>query len=305
MIIFILSLFLTYLISLLVMPLLKKFKCEQSVSRSLERHISKEGTPTMGGLIFIIPFIILTIRYKVNILLIIPAILYAILGFIDDYIKIKYSNNKGLSIIQKFLLELLIAIIFYFLYLISGYSNEICIFNYSFDIGFLYGIWVLFMLVSFTNAVNITDGLDGLCTGLTIIFLLGFLIIIKNNDIISAIIIIIASLIIFLFYNKYPAKVFMGDIGSLFLGSFMVCISFLIKKEYLLVIIGSVFILEIFSSFIQVISIKLFHKKIFKKAPLHHHFEEFNISERIIVLLFYLLGITMLLIGIVLEKIIA
>ena len=113
---FFISLTLTYLISLLVIPLLKKFKCGQIVSRSLERHLLKEGTPTMGGFIFIIPFIILSIIYKVNILLIIPSFLYAILGFIDDYIKVKVGNNKGLSILQKFLLELLLAIIFYFLY---------------------------------------------------------------------------------------------------------------------------------------------------------------------------------------------
>ena len=300
---FFISLTLTYLISLLVIPLLKKFKCGQIVSRSLERHLLKEGTPTMGGFIFIIPFIILSIIYKVNILLIIPSFLYAILGFIDDYIKVKVGNNKGLSILQKFLLELLIAIIFYFLYLIMGYSNEICIFNNCINVSFIYGIWVLIMLVSFTNAVNISDGLDGLCVGLSIILLIGYLILINEISIVYGIIILLGGLIIFFMYNKYPAKVFMGDLGSLFLGSFLVCISFLIKKEYLLIIMGSVFIFEIFSSFIQVISIKYFNKKVFKKAPFHHHLEELNIKESNIVYLFYLMGILMMIIGITLEKI--
>jgi len=302
---FIFSLILTYLLSLLIFPLLKKLKFRQSVSRSLERHLLKEGTPTMGGFIFIIPFIIMSFIYKINILLVIPSILYAILGFIDDYLKIKEENNRGLSIIQKFLLELIIAILFYYLYLIKGNSNELCIFNKCFDISFIYGIWVLIMLVGFTNAVNITDGLDGLCSGLTIIFLLGFLLIVKINNISLGIIIVIASLIVFLLYNKYPAKVFMGDLGSLFLGSFMVCISFLIKKEYLLIIMGSVFIIEILSSFIQVISIRIYNKKIFKKAPLHHHFEEFNIPEKKVVIYFYMFGILVMLIGLLLEKIIA
>ncbi len=258
----------------------------------------------MGGFIFIIPFIILSIIYKINILLIIPSLFYATLGFIDDFIKIKYSNNKGLSIIQKFLLELFIAVLFYYLYLISGNSNELCLFSNCFDISFIYGIWVLIMLVSFTNAVNITDGLDGLCSGLSIILLLGLLLINKINNISLSILIVIASLLVFLLYNKYPAKVFMGDLGSLFLGSFIVCISFLIKKEYLLIIMGSVFIVEIFSSFIQVISIRLFNKKVFKKAPLHHHFEEYNISEKKVVLYFYVFGILVMVIGLLIEKLI-
>ena len=304
MMIFVFSLLLTYLVSLIIFPLLKKFNCRQSVSRSLERHLLKEGTPTMGGFIFIIPFIILSIIYKINILLVIPSLFYATLGFIDDFIKIKYSNNKGLSIIQKFLLELFIAVLFYYLYLISGNSNELCLFNNCFDISFIYGIWVLIMLVSFTNAVNITDGLDGLCSGLSIILLLGFLLINKMNNISLSISIVIASLLVFLLYNKYPAKVFMGDLGSLFLGSFIVCISFLIKKEYLLIIMGSVFIVEIFSSFIQVISIRLFNKKVFKKAPLHHHFEEYNISEKKVVLYFYVFGILVMVIGLLIEKLI-
>ena len=297
--IFIESILITYIISLIVIPLLNKLNCKQNVSRSLERHLNKDGTPTMGGFIFIIPFIILSIIYKINILLIIPSLLYALLGFIDDYIKIIKGNNKGLSIMNKFLLELLIAIIFYFLYRYYGNSNELCIFNKCFDINFIYGIWILCMLVGFTNAVNITDGLDGLCTGLSFILLIGFLFIINHKE--YSILILLGSLIIFLKYNFFPAKVFMGDLGSLFLGSFMVCISFLIKKEYLLIIMGSVFILEILSSFIQVISIKFFNKKIFLKAPLHHHFEELNIPERNIVLYYYTIGILMVIIGIIIN----
>ncbi len=300
--IFLLAFFLTYLLSLIILPLISNLNCRQNVSRTLERHISKNGTPTMGGFIFIIPFLVLSIFFKINILLIIPSILYAILGFIDDFKKIKYHNNKGLSITQKFLFELSIAIVFYYLYLIKGHSNEIYLFNYSVDIGFIYGIWTLLMFVGFTNAVNITDGLDGLLTGLSIILLTGFLWIIQNTNIIVGTIIIIGALIVFLYLNKHPAKIFMGDLGSLFLGAYIVSMSFVIKKEYLLIIIGFVFIIEILSSFIQVICIKLFHKKIFLKAPLHHHFEELNISEKRIVYYFYVFGLVMMIIGLLLEK---
>ena len=296
--IIVISLVLSTLVSIILFPVLERFNCHQSVSRSIERHLKKDQTKTMGGIIFVVPYLLLSIYFKVNILLIIQPILYSLLGFYDDYMKVKEKNNEGLSITIKFILELIIALIFYFIYLINGYSNNFCLNHYCFDIGFIYGIWVLFFFCLFTNAVNITDGLDGLVGGLSIILLWGFTFIIRD---VTSIIILISGLIIFMFYNHYPAKIFMGDLGSLFLGAYFASLSLILKKESFLIIGGMLFILELLSSFLQIISIKLFNRKIFLKAPLHHHFEEKNYPEKKIVSLFYLIGVIFLIISLIIE----
>lgn len=298
------SIIISIILGYIIIPILKRKKSTQYISREInKRHLKKEGTPTMGGIIFIISTILcLLMLYYFNIIsisvnliiLLIIFLFYSIIGFIDDYLKIKYHDNKGLSIISKFFLQVIIAIIFYLLYVLENNSTSIAIFNIEIDLKVFYGIFILFFLVGISNAVNITDGLDGLCGGLSLIAFLTFgFIAIKCSYIlgykeISLFCFSIAgSLIGYLFFNFYPAKVFMGDLGSLSLGATLATIAILLKKEALSIIIFLPFIIEMLSSLFQIISIRIINKKIFLKSPLHHHFEELGYTETEIIKLFY------------------
>lgn len=316
----IISLMLGFIVSIvlgfILIPYLRKINLSQSVSRHLnERHLLKNGTPTMGGFIFIgSVLIILIVFYLFNkieininfIILLFIFISYGLIGFIDDYLKISKKNNEGLSILKKFLLEMIIAIVFFMLFMISGNNTKIEIFNMIIDIKFLYGFLILFLLAGFSNAVNITDGLDGLCAGLCAISFMTYGIIAFNSSYIIGYeelgvfcFILSGSLIGFLFFNFYPAKIFMGDLGSLILGATLATLAILLKQELSLVFIGFVYIVELLSSMLQVIGIKIFHKKFFLKSPLHHHFEELNYCESDIIKIFYTIGLFFSLIALI------
>ena len=300
---------LSALMGLILLPLLQKINARQTVSNFInKRHLKKNGTPTLGGLIFIIPplitLFILYLRNSItlnsNLIIIIFVFLsYAALGLIDDLLKIKYHNNKGLSIKIKMLIELFIAIIFYLIYVNNGGSSalEVTLFGLHFEMGWGYPLFVLFLLTATTNAVNITDGLDGLCGGLSAMAFLaygviswGSIYITGNQDIAIFSFTLAGSIIGFLLYNSHPAKVFMGDTGSLALGGALASIAILTHHEISLAIIGGVFVIETLSSMIQLIAIKKFSRKVFIKAPLHHHFEELGWSETDIVKLFWVVG---------------
>ena len=295
---------------LIFIPLLKKFNIGQMVSREInERHLKKEGTPTMGGIIFIIPVIIslillylkgsITISYNL-IILILVFIAYALLGGVDDYLKIRFKNNAGISIVTKFLLQMIIALVFFYFFMRSGGSTTLrfTALNLVIPLGWMFGIFILFLLVGTTNAVNITDGLDGLAGGLCAISFLAYGIISWNcgwlegyQEIAIFCFLVVGSLFGFLVFNLHPARVFMGDLGSLALGGALATIAILTRHELSLAIIGGVFVIETLSSFIQIIGIRRFNKKVFLKAPLHHHFEELKWSEGDIVKLFYVIGL--------------
>ena len=296
------------LLGFIIVPYMKKLKASQSVSKHLnERHLAKEGTPTMGGFIFVgavtflFGFFFLTGKTSWNasiIILFIIFLSYATIGFLDDYKKIKQRNNGGLSILSKFLFEIIIAVIFFALYILSGNNTNIQLFNFVIDLRFLYGFLILLMLTGTSNAVNITDGLDGLCVGLCAISFLTYGIIAFNSNFIMGYeeigvfcFVLSGALLGFLFFNFYPAKIFMGDLGSLALGASLATVAILLKKEVSLIIIGLVYILETISSFIQIVGIKLFNKKIFLKSPLHHHFEELGFCESDIIKFFYTIGL--------------
>lgn len=295
---------------LIFIPLLKKLHIGQMVSREINvRHLVKEGTPTMGGIIFIIPvllsLILLYINKSINLsynltILIFTFLAYAILGGIDDFLKVKFKNNAGLSIVTKFLLQMIIALIFFYLFMRAGGSTTLrfTALNIIIPLGWMFGIFILFLLVGTTNAVNITDGLDGLAAGLSAIAFLAYGIISWNcgwlegyQEIAIFCFILVGSLFGFLVFNSHPAKVFMGDLGSLALGGALATIAILTRHELSLAIIGGVFVVETLSSFIQIISIRRFNKKIFLRAPLHHHFEELKWNENDIVKLFYVVGL--------------
>ena len=307
---------LSILIGIFLIPFLKKSKVNQRLSIYLEKeHNSKKNTPTFGGIIFIIPTLIvsfiLLILNKTNIsynllIILITFLLYGLIGFIDDYLIIKKNNNKGLSEDKKFLLQLIVSVIFFYLFLKAG--NEpllwIHIFNLKLNIGFLYGLFILFVLVSSSNAVNLTDGLDGLACGLSIISLTTFGIITINTgwlegyiEITLFIFTLVGSLLGFLFFNINPAKIFMGDTGSLALGSILGSVAILTRHEILLILIGIVFVIETLSCIIQRIYYKFTKKRIFLMTPIHHSFEKKGYSEVSIVRLFWLIGLISSLIG--------
>ena len=308
---------LSLITGMIIIPILKKHKCGQYVSHKItERHLAKEGTPTMGGFIFIIPVILsliilyfkgsISISYNL-IIIIITFLLYGLLGFIDDFLKVKYHNNKGLSIVVKFLLEMIIALVFFYLFMKSGGDStlRVTFLNVAIPLGWAFGIFILFFLVGTTNAVNITDGLDGLAAGLSAIAFLAYGIISWNcgwlegyQEIAVFCFLLVGALLGFLVFNSYPAKVFMGDLGSLALGAALASIAIITRHELSLAIIGGVFVIETLSSLIQIISIRHFNKKVFLMAPLHHHFEKLGWSEPDIIKLFWVVGFLLAMIAI-------
>ncbi len=302
---------------LIFIPLLKKFNIGQKVSRTInERHLEKEGTPTMGGIIFIFPtlfsllllYINKSITWNTNLfILVFVFIAYALLGGIDDFIKVKQKNNKGLSIVTKFLIQMIIALVFFYFFMKNGGKStlEFTALNLIIPLGWTFGIFILFLLVGTSNAVNITDGLDGLCGGLSAIAFVAYGIISWNcgwlegyQEIAIFCFLIVGSLLGFLVYNSHPAKVFMGDLGSLALGGALATIAILTRHELSLAIIGGVFVIETLSSLIQIFLIRKFNKRLFLKAPLHHHFEELNWCENDIVKLFYVVGLLLAMVAI-------
>ena len=296
--------------ALIIIPILKKLHAAQTLSIYLQRtHKAKEGTPTMGGLIFIIPTITITLIFallnKIEItytliIILFTFISYAIIGLIDDYLIIKRHNNKGLTKNQKFSLQVLVAIIFFYLFMKSGNEPLLWIHSLNFkqNIGWLYGIFILFVLVASSNAVNLTDGLDGLAGGLSAISFLTFGIISWNTgwlegyeDIAIFAFTLIGSLLGFLLFNTNKAKIFMGDTGSLCLGATLGAYAITTRHELLLVVIGLVFVLETLSCLIQIISYKLTKKRIFPMTPIHHTFEKLGIKETDIVKIFWTIGL--------------
>ena len=318
----VLGLMLGFVLSLvaavILIPLLKKLHVGQSVSKLInERHLKKDGTPTIGGLIFIIPTILImlilylrgSIVFNSNLIILIFVFLaYGALGFIDDFLKVKYHNNDGLSIGVKFLLQTAIAVVFYIIYRNNGGDSNLVISSLGINVslGWAFGLFILLVLVGTTNAVNISDGLDGLAGGLSVVAIMAYGVIAWGSKWISGYqeiaifaFVLCGAILGFLVFNTHPAKVFMGDTGSLALGGALATIAILTKHELSLLLIGGVFVVETLSSAIQIIAIRKFHKKVFLKAPLHHHFEELGWEETDIVKLFWVVGLFLAMIGII------
>ncbi len=301
---------LSIITGVILIPLLRKLHFGQSVSLTLgERHLKKNGTPTIGGLIFIIPTIISllllwfrgSIEMTSNLMIVLFVFIsYALLGLADDLLKIVFKNNKGLSIMFKLLMQTVIALVFFYIFIRNGGVPEIRIsaINLYIYMGWTYGLFILFLLVGSSNAVNITDGLDGLAGGLSAIAFLAYGLIAWNTtwlagyqEIAIFCFVLIGALLGFLVFNTHPAKVFMGDTGSLALGGSLAAIAILTRHELSLAVVGGVFVIETLSSLIQIIAIRKFHKKIFKMAPLHHHFEKLGWEENDIVKMFWIVGL--------------
>lgn len=300
---------LSIITGLVLIPILKKLKAKQHVSQYVgERHLAKEGTPTIGGLIFIIPTIISlillylkgSIEISSNLIIVLFVFLsYGLLGFLDDYKKIKEHNNKGLSISTKLIIQNFIALVFFYIFMNNGgiTTLRITTLGISIPLGWTFGLFILFLLVGTSNAVNITDGLDGLAGGLCALAFIAYGLITWNtgwmqgySEVAIFCFILVGSILGFLMFNSHPAKVFMGDTGSMALGAALATIAILTRHELTLAIVGGVFVVEALSSIIQIIAIIKFKRKVFLMAPIHHHFEKLGWEETDIVKLFWTVG---------------
>ncbi len=280
----------------ILIPLLHKLKFGQNIrSDGPKSHLKKSGTPTMGGIIFFIAtaVTIILMRYSLNskeMILFYSLLAFGFIGFLDDILKIIHKDNLGLKAGQKMILLLIFSIAFaIYGYKYIGSDLLVPIFNFKINLGILYIPFIVIYYSGVTNAVNLTDGLDGLATSVTIIVLTFFAIVgyrTGNKEITAFCLALIGALIGFLKYNAFPAKIFMGDTGSLALGGSIATIALMLKLELLLIVVGGIYVMETLSVIIQVTSFKLTGKRVFKMAPIHHHFEQLGWSEVKIVSIF-------------------
>ena len=289
------------LIGYLLLPVLRALKAGQSIREvGPIWHNSKAGTPMMGGLFFVFASILcilgnLPVMEDYTVLYVLAlSLCFGLVGFLDDFCKAKYKRNLGLTSIQKALLQMAVSAIFvYVLYKQGALNCEVYIpfVNVTFPMHpLLYVFFAMFIMVGCDNAVNITDGVDGLCGTVTLpvmVFFAAAAFAMGKTDLALLPASLVGGLIAYLFYNWYPAKVFMGDTGSLFLGGVVCAMAFALDMPLILILVGLVYILETLSVILQVTYFKLTHgKRIFKMSPIHHHFEMCGWKEVKIVLVF-------------------
>ena len=297
-----------------VIPVLKRLKVGQSIREDGPRsHLSKSGTPTMGGIIIILAIIIAILTGKLF-MTEVWAVIFFMLGFgaigaVDDYIKVVMRQNEGLKPAQKILGQLIFSVILAWYgskYSAMGTTLIIPFVNMHIDLGVLYIPFIIFFAVSIVNAVNLTDGLDGLNTGVTLIVMAAFSLITgslkETNQIYEGISLVSAAVsgacLGFLKHNANPAKVFMGDIGSLALGGAVASVAVLSGTVLFIPIIGGIYFVEALSVVIQVFHYKRTKRRIFKMAPLHHHFEMSGWKETKVVAVFWIATLILAFIGI-------
>jgi len=299
-----------FLLTVLMLPRLIKYlhvlKFGQAIrEEGPQSHMHKKGTPTMGGISFIIAIVISLIvamfldssNIKYYVLFIYTTISFSIIGYIDDMLIVVKKKNDGLAPRKKLMLQILFSVIFYilvtFIYKDVNYIH-IPVFDYNLNISYFYIIFLVFWQTGFSNAVNLTDGLDGLATSVTIITTSTFaLLAYKENNfpVLVFCLTIVGALVGFLLFNRNPAKIFMGDTGSLALGGILAAISVILHKEVAFLFIGLVYILETLSVIIQVAYFKKTGKRIFKMSPLHHHFELSGYGEVKTVYIFVIIAV--------------
>lgn len=304
-----LGLGISLLLGHLVIPILHKLKFGQYIRKDgIQTHLKKAGTPTIGGIIFIFATLIGTIIMTQGIgdeamIALYAFIGFGFVGFLDDILKIIHKDNLGLKAGQKMILLLIISLaLSYYGYKSGIIGSKILIpfVNKSFDLGIFYIPFLVFYFLAYTNAVNLTDGLDGLSTSITILVVAFFAIVsfgMAHYSLSIFCFILVGALLGFLRYNAFPAKVFMGDTGSLALGGAVAAVAMILKLELLSAIVGGIYVLETISVILQVSSFKLTGKRIFKMAPIHHHFEKCGWSEIKIVTIFSLITVVLCIIS--------
>lgn len=281
-----------------LIPFLHRLKFGQTVrDDGPQTHLQKTGTPTMGGLAFLVAFVLAAIFMTPThetIAVILVTIGFGLIGFIDDYIKVVKKRSLGLKPMQKIVGQLIICVLFMVYLNKSGVGTEIYIpftGGKTWDLGILFIPFCIIAVLATVNGVNLTDGLDGLADGVTLIVCVFFTMCAyaAGNGIVTAGGAMIGGLLAFLIFNAYPAKVFMGDTGSLALGGFIVACAFILKMPLFILIAGIIYVVETLSVAIQVTVYKKTKKRVFKMAPLHHHFELSGWSETKVVTLFYVI----------------
>ena len=299
------SFLLTLLFGRFAIPMLRALHAGQSIREvGPQWHNSKAGTPTMGGIMFIAAIILCTVGFGwksmtenhtyTHLYVLALALCYGLVGFADDFVKVKLKRNLGLTAIQKFLLQLVVAAAFLFVLKSSGdLSCDLYIPFWNLDLEIptaVYLVFAAFVIVGCVNAVNLTDGVDGLSSSVTIpvmVFFATTAYVYGRTTLALLPATVAGGLAGFLCYNFHPAKVFMGDTGSLYLGGMVVGMAFMLGSPLIIIIAGFVYICEIASDILQVGYFKLTHgKRLFKMAPIHHHFEKCGWSEVKIVAVF-------------------
>ncbi|APH19719.1 phospho-N-acetylmuramoyl-pentapeptide-transferase [Clostridium botulinum] len=303
------SFLLSTITSLFLIPLFKKLNLGQSIKNGIPiSHKKKAGTPTFGGIIFIfssiITMLLLIKNYNKELLLIISSLIaFGLIGFIDDTLKKIHKKNEGLTSKGKMILLLFVSSIFAIYSYYNPSIGSIIMFPFTkklFDLRILYIPFIIFYYVSTTNALNLTDGLDGLATSTTLLVVTFFIFLsfgMGHYTLSISCGCIAGALLGFLRYNCYPAKIIMGDTGSLALGGAIATIAMILKNPFIVIIVGGIYVIEALSSLIQIVSFKLFGKRIFKMAPIHHSFELHGWHETKIVSVFSIITTILCLIG--------
>ncbi len=306
------SFILAVILGPLTIPLLRRLKFGQQVrDDGPQGHLKKAGTPTMGGAIILLAFTLSFLKFSVTdidfYVLLIATLGFGLIGFLDDYIKIVFKRSLGLTARQKLIGQLACSAVICVLLWQSNHSTVLAVpgTSWGFDLGWFYYPFIILMMLAISNAVNFTDGLDGLLSGTSAIALAAFaLIAMQLSEIAAAVCAaaMIGAVLGFLVFNAHPAKVFMGDTGSLGIGGAIGAIAILTKTELLFLVIGGIFVIEMLSVVIQVVSFKTRGKRVFKMSPIHHHFELSGWSEWRVVITFWLAGIVLAGLGLWINK---
>lgn len=301
---------LTVLLCRAVIPILRSHHIGQHIFADyVTEHRDKEGTPTMGGVCFIVPILLLLVPYFIVqgqhqdvdliplALAICLGVANAMIGFFDDYKKLSHHENLGLKSWQKLMLQIVVAGLY--LWSMTRFGSldtvvELPALGVSADFGIFYYFAALVVIVGTVNSTNLTDGIDGLASSVTLVAamslsLVSALMLQSSGVMLGAL--LVGAMIGFLIFNYHPAKVFMGDTGSLFLGGVLIGAGFMLDIPLLMLLMCAVFILDMLSSFIQIIAIRLFHRKVFRIAPIHHRFQQMKWSEEKIVYVFSGVGL--------------
>ncbi|NLM35420.1 MAG: phospho-N-acetylmuramoyl-pentapeptide-transferase [Clostridiales bacterium] len=290
-----------------VIPALRWFKFGQFIrEEGPKSHQKKAGTPTMGGIIFILasiitlPFLVKNLKGEAMMALY-AFIAFGVIGFLDDMLKIIKKENEGLKAYQKMGLLLIVAFLFsYYAYKNLGTNIIVPFLGITWDLGVFYIPFMVFFFAGTTNAVNLTDGLDGLATSVTLLVMTFFTMIsmaLGRYDLAIFCGVLLGALLGFLRYNAFPARVFMGDTGSLALGGAVAVVAVMLKLPLIIIIVGGIYLAEALSVIIQVTSFKLTGKRVFKMSPLHHHFEMSGWAEPKIVSIFSIVTVVLCLIA--------
>jgi phospho-N-acetylmuramoyl-pentapeptide-transferase len=308
-----LTLLVSFVIPVITLPLFIKYLKKHHVGQKIrlegpDLHQHKMGTPTMGGVIVVLTLAIVALSLvpynKYVLWSLVATVGFGLIGLIDDIIKYLKKRSLGLLTMQKLSLQIFFALIIaYYIQQNTDLGTEIYLpfIKNSVDLGIMFVPFVVLVMVSSVNAVNLTDGLDGLAAGLIIIAMLSFTFIAYSQNILpmSLFALIVAFVSFgFIIYNFYPARIFLGDVGSLALGGALASIAIFTRTELFLLIIGGVFAIETLSVIIQVVSVKLWGKIIFKMSPIHHHFELCGWKEPKIIIRFWIAGLILAIIGI-------